>query len=138
MIWFSSRSLGRKADIHRSELLVRRLQVDHRHLRLRRQIVLHLRDLGLNLGQRRVGVVVQLQVNDNRAQALGAGRLHVVDAVGAGDHALQRRGDESAHQVGIRADVHRGDLNEGNVAAGILPDAQRADRLKAGDQNDED
>ena len=69
--------------------------------------------------------------------ALRARRLHVVDAVGAGDHALERRRDEAAHEVGVRADVHGRDPDDRDVAARILPDAQRADRLQAGDQDDQ-
>ena len=127
----------REAEIHRRELVVRGLQLDDRRFRLGRQIVAHLRDLRLDLGQRRIGVVVQLQVHGDRADALRAGRLHVVDAVGAGDDPLERRRDESAHEIGVRADVDRRHLDDGDVAARILPDAQRADRLQAGDQDDQ-
>ncbi len=69
--------------------------------------------------------------------ALRARRLHVVDAVGAGDHALERRRDEAAHEVGVRADVDRRHADDGDVAARVLPDAQRADRLQPRDQDDE-
>ena len=91
---------------------------------------------GLNLRQRRVGVVVQLEVDGDRAQRLRARRLDVVDAVGARDHALERRGDEAAHQVGVGADVERRHLDDGDVAARILAHVQRADRLQPGDQDD--
>jgi len=64
-----------------------------------------LRHLRLDLGERGVGVVVELQVHGDGAHALGARRLDVVDAVGAGDHALQRRGAEAAHQVGVGAHI---------------------------------
>lgn len=129
--------LGRKANVHCGKFLVCRLQIDYRYLRLRRQVVLHLVDLGLNLGQGRVGIVVQLQVDNNRAQALRAVRLHVVDSVGAGDHTLQGRGDETAHQVGIGSHIHGCDLDDGNVAARVLPHAQRAHSLETSNQNDE-
>ena len=128
---------GREAEIHRRELRVGGFELDDRRLGLRRQVVAHLRDLRLDLRQRGVGVVVQLQVHGDRAEPLRARRLHVVDAVGAGDHALERRGDEAAHQVGVRADVDRRDPDDGDVAARILPDAERADRLQPGDQDDE-
>ena len=125
----------REAEIHRGELVVRRLELDDRRLGLGRQVVADLRDLGLDLRQRGVGVVVQLQVHGDRAERLRARRLHVVDAVGAGDDALERRGDEAAHQVGVGADVDRRDADDGDVAARILADAQRADRLQPGDQD---
>jgi hypothetical protein len=50
-----------EAEIHGGELVVRGLELDDRRLGLRRQVVAHLRDLGLDLGQRRVGVVVELR-----------------------------------------------------------------------------
>ena len=64
-------------------------------------------------------------------------RLDVVDAVGARDDALERRGDEAAHEVGVRADVDGRHRDDGDVAARILPHAQRADRLQPRDQDDE-
>ena len=127
----------REPEIDRGELRVGRLELNRRRLRFRRQIVPHLRDLGLDLGQRVVGVVVQLEVHGDRAEALRARRLHVVDAVGAGDDTLERRRDEAAHQVGVRAHVDRGDANDRDVAARILPHAQRADRLQPRDQDHE-
>ena len=69
--------------------------------------------------------------------ALRARRLHVVDAVGAGDHALERRGDEAADEIGVRADVGGRDGHDRDVAAGILPHAQRADGLQARNQDHE-
>ena len=127
----------REAEVDRRELVVRRLELDDRRLRLGRQVVAHLRDLRLNLRQRGVGVVIQLQVHRDRAEPLRARRLHVVDAVGAGDDALERRRDEPAHEIGVRADVGGRDAHDRDVAARILPDAQRADRLQAGDQDDQ-
>jgi len=38
------------------------------------------------------------------AQALGALRFEVIDAIRAGDDALQRRSHETAHEVRARAD----------------------------------
>ena len=128
---------GREAEVHRRELGVGGLELDDRRLGLGRQVVANLRDLRLDLGERGVGVVVELQVHGDRAEPLRARRLHVVDAVGAGDHALERRRDEAAHQVGVRADVGRRDADDRDVAARVLPDAQRADRLQAGDQDDQ-
>ena len=128
---------GRKPDVHRRELRVRGFQLDDRCFGLWRQIVAHLGHLGLDLRERCVGVVVQLQVHRDRGHAVRAGRLHIVDAIRAGDHALERRRDESANEVGIRTHVHRADLDDRNVAARILPDAERANRLEPRDQNDQ-
>ena len=49
--------------------------------------------------------------------------------------ALERRRDEAAHQIGVGADVDGRHVDDRDVAARILPDAQRADRLQAGDQD---
>ena len=54
--------LGGEAEVHGRELVVRRLQRDDRRLGLGRQVVAHLRHLGLDLGEGGVGVVVELQV----------------------------------------------------------------------------
>ena len=88
-----------------------------------------LRDFRLNLRERRGGVVVDLKVNQDRAQALGARRFHVIDAVGTGNNPLDRRGDETANQIGARANINRRDRHHGNVAAWILTYAQRANGL---------
>ena len=122
-------------EVHGRELVVRGLQLDDGRLRLRRQVVAHLRHLGLDLGEGGVGVVVELQVHGDRAEALGARRLHVVDAVRAGDHALQRGGDEAAHQVGVGADVGGAHPDDRDVAARVLPHAERADGLQPGDED---
>src|SRR5262249_25087136 len=96
-----------------------------------------LRHLGLDLCQGRIGVVVELQVHGDGAQALGARRLQVVDAVGARNHALERYVDEATHEVRARAHVHRGHGDDGDIAARILAHAERADRLDAGNQDDQ-
>src|SRR5579883_1837824 len=128
---------GRETDVHRGELIVCRLQIDDRLLGFGRQVVAHLRQLRLDLGQGSVGVVVQLQVHGDRAQALRARRLHVVDAVSAGDHPLDGRSNEAAHQVRVGADVDGRHLDDGDVAARILPHAQGTDRLQPGDQDNQ-
>ena len=127
----------REPEIHRRKLRVRGLELDGRRLRLGRQIVAHLRHLRLNLRQRVVGVVIELQVHGDHAQRLRARRLHVVDAVGAGDDALERRRDEAAHEIRVCADVDGGHADDRDVAARVLPDAQRAHRLQPGDQDHE-
>ena len=126
----------REAQVDRGELLVCGFQLDLRRLGLRGQIVADLRHLCLNLGQGGVGVVVEPQMHDDRADGLRAGRLHVIDAVGARDDALERRRDEAAHQVCVRADVRRRHAHDRDVAARVLPDAQRADRLQPRDEDD--
>ena len=68
---------------------------------------------------------------------LGARRLHVVDAVGAGDDALERRRDEPPHEVRVRAYVDRRDPDDRDVAARVLPDAERANGLQPRDENDQ-
>jgi hypothetical protein len=119
----------REAQIHRSELVVGGFELNHGRFGLGRQVISDLRDLGLNLGERRVGVVIQLQVHRDRADRLAARRLHVVDPVGARDDPLERRGDEAAYEVRVRTDVRGGHLDNRDIAARILPDAERSNRL---------
>ena len=130
--------LGRREPhVDRRELVVGRFELDDGRLGLGRQVVANLRHLRLNLRERRVRVVVQLQVHGNRAERLRAGRVHVVDAVGARDDALERRRDEPAHQVGVRADIDRRHPDDRDVAARILANTERANRLQPGDEDDE-
>ena len=117
-------------------LVVGRLHVDDGRLGLGRQVVAHLGDLGLDLGQGGVGVVVELEVDVDRAQALGAGGLHEIDALGAGDDPLEGRREESAHEVGVRADIDGRDADDGEVAARILPHVERAQSLRTRQQDD--
>ena len=124
-----------EADVHRRELAVRRLELDDRRLGLRGQVVADLRDLRLDLGEGRARVVVELQVDGDRAEALGARRLEVVDPVRARDHPLEGRRDEAPHEVGARPDVGRGDPDDRDVAARVLPHAQRARGPQPGDQD---
>ncbi len=111
---------GREADVHRGKLSVGGFQFDDGSFRLRRQIIANLSHFCLDLSERRVGVIVELQVHTNGAQPLCTRRLHVVDSVGACDHSLQRRSYESANQVGVRAYIHRRDRDHRDVAARIL------------------
>src|SRR5207245_7454965 len=69
--------------------------------------------------------------------ALMALRLDVVDAVGGRDHALERRGDKTPHQLRVGAHVGGGHRDGGIFAAWILPHVERADRLHAGDGDGE-
>ena len=96
-----------------------------------------MRHLCLDLREGRVGVVVELQVHGDGAGALRARRFEIINAVSAGDHALQWRGDESTHQIGVGPNVSGGDADDGNVAARILTHRERADRLQPRDQDDQ-
>src|SRR5262249_7372292 len=49
----------------------------------------------------------------------------------------ERLGDKAAHEFRARADVNRGDGDSGVLTARILPHIERADRLKARDENHE-
>src|SRR6266571_4922212 len=48
-----------------------------------------------------------------------------------------RKSMPSAHAIGAGADVGGRDVDHRDVAARVLPHRQRADRLQAGDQDDE-
>ena len=127
----------REANVHRGKLIVRGLQINDRRFSFWRQVIADLRHFRLNLRERRVGIVVELQVHRDRAEALSARRLHVVDTVGAGDDALQRSGDKSAYQVGVCAHVNRRNRHHRDVAARVLTHTQRANGLQPGDQDNQ-
>ena len=129
--------VGGEADVHRGELVVGRLHLDDRSLGLGGEVVADLRHLRLDLGQGRVRVVVELQVDGDGAQGLGARRLHVVDPVGARDDPFEGSRDEAPDEVGVGADVRGRHPDHGDVAARILADAQGADGLQARDEDDE-
>src|SRR5205823_2180152 len=129
--------LGGEAQVGGGELAVRRFDVEDRYLRLGGQIAADLVDLGADLRQRLGRVVVEAQPGADDGDALVALRLQVVDSVGGGDHALERRRDEAPHQVSVGADVGGGDGDGRVLAARILADVERADRLNAGDHDDE-
>jgi len=84
-----------------------------------------------------VAVVIQLEPRGDRRKAEPALGLEELDAIRGGNGAFQRRGDKPAHQVGAGADVSGLNGDRGVFAAGILPEVQGANRLKAGDQDDE-
>ena len=111
------------------------MQIDYRGLRLWRQVIADLGQLRLNLREGSVGVVVELQVHRDRAEALGTRRLHVVDPVRAGNHALQGRGNEAADQIRVGAHVNRRNLHHRDIAARILTHAERTDGLQPGNQD---
>src|SRR5262249_55019689 len=127
--------LGGETDVHRCKLRVCGLQFDDWSLGFWRKIIANLGNLGLNLRQRRVGVVIQLEMYGDGAKALRAGRLHVVDAIGAGNDTLEWGGDEPTDQVCVGANVHSCDLNLRDVAARILAHTERTDRLQTRNQD---
>jgi hypothetical protein len=100
-------------------------------------LIAHLVDLGADLGKGLGGVVVEPQPHVDGGKAEAALRFHVFDAVGGGDGALQRCGDEAAHQLGIGADVHGGDADRGVLAVRVLAHIEGLDRLQAGNDDDQ-
>ena len=124
-----------ETQIAGGNLRVGGFDVDHGHFGLRRQVVADLVHLGADFGERLVGVVIQLEPGGDGGQAQRAARLQVFNAVGGGDGALERRGDEAAHQLGAGADIDGGDGDGGVFTARILADVERADGLETGDQN---
>ena len=102
------------ADLHRQG----RLQ------RAGRQLVEDRSDLGVDFGQRLVGIVVEPQRHRDGADAALADRVHVVDAVGLRDGVFQRRGDEARDHVGIGAVIDRGDGDQRVFGARELQDRQ--------------
>ena len=111
-------------EIHRVDGLAD-LDGQDRLLRPGRQLIEDRVDLGVDFGQRLVGIVVEPQIDRDRAGAALAGRRHVVDAVGLGDGDFERRGDEARHHVGIGAVIGGGDGHDRVLGARILQHRQR-------------
>ena len=124
-----------EAQVHRRELRVGRLDVDGGDLGLGRQIGAHLVHARADVGERVRGVEVELQADVDGREPLDALRLDVVDAVGGGDRALERRRDEAAHQIGAGADVGGAHRDGRALELGVLAHVERADRLQAGDDD---
>src|SRR4029079_4486214 len=125
----------REAQVHGGDLRVGRFHLDGRHLRLGGQIGADLIDARADVGQRLRRVEVQLQADVDRRQTQAALRFDVVAAVGGVDGALQRRGDEAAHEVGAGADVDGPHRHGGALQLRVLEHVQAADRLQAGDDD---
>ena len=126
-----------KAEIHGGPEFIRVFEFDDRVFGLGREVVADLRELRLNLGQGGVGIVVEFEVNRDRADPLTAGTLDVIDPLGGCDDPFQRCGKVPAHEIGIGTDVGGRHLDHRDVAAGILPHVQHADRLDTGQQDDQ-
>ena len=117
-------SIAVEADIHGVDGLAD-LHRQGRLQRAGRQLIEYGSDLGVDLGQRLVGVVVEPQRHRDGADAALADRVHVVDAVGLRDGIFQGRGDEARDHVGIGAVIDRGDGDECVFGARELQDRQR-------------
>src|SRR5207247_7455797 len=100
-----------ETEIRRSKPRIRRLDTYDWDFCLWRQVLPDCINLRGNVGQRFVGVVIQLETHGNQRAALGALRLDVIDPIGRGDRAFQWSRDKSAHQFRIRANVNRVDRN---------------------------
>src|SRR5690606_23834164 len=109
-----------EADVHEGRAH-RLAHLDHRRFGGRRQLVAHFRNLRLHLRERLVAVVVELQVDGDRAVALAAFGRDVVDAFDGRDGALDRRGNETLDQVRVRAGVVGGDDDLGLLDLRKLP-----------------
>ncbi len=87
-------------------------------------------DLCVHLGQRLVGIVIQLQRHGDHAAAVGAGRGHVIYAVDLGDRIFQRGGDEAGDQIGIGAEIGRAYGDNRILRARELKHRQDAERAQ--------
>ena len=94
-------------------------------------------DLGADLCEGGVGVVVEPQVHADRAEARAALRLDVVDAVGARHDPLDLGRDIATHGVGARAEVDGRDLDHRAVAARVLTRVQPEDGDQADNEDDD-
>ncbi len=128
--------LAGERHVHRRNLLAL-LQVDHRVFGLRWQLPAHLVDLCCDLGKRLVRILVQLDVGLDHAGPGRAGRGQVVDTLGAGDLALQRRGDEALDQVSIRPEIGGADVHHRIAHLGVLAHVQLAVGAQAEQQDEQ-
>ena len=128
--------LAGEGQVHGRDL-VALLQLDHRVLGLGRQLAAQLVHLGRDLGQRLVGVVVQADVGLDDADAGRAARRDVVDALGAGDLAFQRRGDEALDQAGVGAEVGRADRDHRVLQFRVLAHVELGVRAHPQQQDEE-
>ena len=123
-----------KTDVHRVDGLAD-FDRQHRLLRARRQLIQHRVDLGIDLGEGLVGIVIQTQVGGDRARAAAAVRYHVVDAVRLGDGIFQRRGNEARDQIRIGTVIRGADRDHRVLRIRILQYRQAGDRAQTEHQN---
>ena len=107
------------------------LHAHHRLLRLRRQLVAYRVHLRGDLGQRAVGIVVQLQRGGNRRYAAVGRRRQVVDPLRLGDGRFQRLGDEAGDGGGVGPVVRGGDGDHRVLRLRILVDRKAEQRTQA-------
>ncbi len=121
-------------DIHDCGRLTRRFQ-DDRVERLLRHQVFDLLDLGHDVGQRLVRIVIELDVGCDGAGVLCRAGGQIVDPL-RGRHSLLDRGrDKALDQIGRGARIGRRDGNRRVEEPRILPDRQRQ-HAHAADQQD--
>ena len=99
----------------------------YRNFRFRRQIAPDRINLGADIGQCLIGIIIQFQPDGDLRLALLTLRLDVIDAIRRSDRALERRCDKAANQFRVCADVNRGDGNRRDIATRILPNIQTAE-----------
>ncbi len=121
--------LAVEAQVHRIERFSD-LRRQHRLLRLRRQLILDRVDLGRDVGQRAVGVVVQAQRRgDHRLPGEAVGR-HVVDTLRLGDRGLQRLRDKARNRLGVRTVISGADGDHRVLRARVLVHCQAGQRAQ--------
>ena len=124
-----------EAQVERRVRPIRALHLDRRRLRLGRQLGAHLLQPGRDLCQRRGAVMVELEVNGDRAHAGTAGRLDMVHAADRRHGAFDGRGEEAAHGFRAGPGVDGGDHHRGALKVRVLLDRQRHQRPRS-DQHD--
>ena len=129
--------VGVKTQIGGSELAVGSLDVDRRRLGFRRQFITHLINLGADLSERGIGVVVETQINLDRADAGAAGGFDIIDAVSTGDNAFQLRGNIASHGIRASPEIDGRDVHDGTITARILTRVEFGVGHQADHQNDD-
>ena len=128
-------NIGAEAEVHGGNARIRRLDRNGWNLRLRWQIRTHLIDSSADVGKRIGGRVVQLEPDLYGGKALGTLRLDEVDAIGGRNGALERGGNEAAHQIGIGAHVSGAHHYGCALDLGVLSHVETANCLQPGDDD---
>ena len=110
-------------DIHHRRSLAGRFQ-DDRIVGRFRDLIFDLVDLRHYVGQRLVGIGVELHVDLYRARPLHRRRGHVIDALGRGDRLFDRSRDEALHQFRRSAGIGRRHGDDRVRKFRILPNRQ--------------
>ena len=106
------------------------LHRQHRLLGLGRQLVAHRSHLGVDFGQRAVGVVVQAQRGGDGGDAAAAGRGQVVDPLRLGDGRFQRLRNEAGHGLRVGTEVGGRHRDHGVLRVRVLVDRQAEQRAQ--------